>query len=63
VRATPNSAHTASNLDYDDVATGIDGARVAATVAGTQASRVAPAILKGAAASAVAAPARAYMPE
>ena len=63
VRALFGAGRTASNLDYDDVATGIDGSRVAATVAGTQAARVAPAILKGAAVMTVAAPARAYMPE
>lgn len=61
VRSLFGASRTADDLIYDDVATGIEGKRVAATVAGVAAARGGTAILAGTAAAAVAAPARAYL--
>ena len=63
VRSLFGPGRTADDLTYDDVAIGIEGRRVAATVAGTPAARGGAAILAGTAAAAVAAPARAYLGE
>ena len=52
---------TADGLTYNDVVVATDGSRVAATVAATPAARVAPAVVTGAAAAAIAAPARGYL--
>ena len=52
---------TADGLTYDDVAVATDGPRVAASVAGTPAARLAPAVVTGAAAAAIASPARGYI--
>lgn len=52
---------TADGLTYNDVAVATDGSLVAATVATTPAARVAPAVVTGAAAAAIATPARGYL--
>jgi hypothetical protein len=63
VRTLFGPGQIAADLNYDDVATSVDGRRVAASVVGISAGRTAPAILTGSAAAAVASPARAYLSE